>query len=544
MGGDNKLIIWDVASGAAICGEAAANEPALCCSFVNASPFCLVSAGKYNFRVWRFDAVNRKLRPTDVKLGPLKRTFNCIAITDDDETAYTGTQSGDILQISLKHCLFQKRGPNNGKAPFAMGVQSIALTEDNASIVAGSGNGVIALLDRNSLTVTRSTQLDTAPKDGKNDTDDNMSLQIRGGKKVASTISPAITSLAINAAGDHFFVGTSKASIFLVAVDDFDYELRWSAHCARINDVVFPRNCSDLFVTAGVHDIRVWNLYKQRELLRIHVANVECLCVALSADGKSIVSGWNDGKVRAFYPESGRPMYTIHDCHAKEVTAIALTADGNTLLTGGNDSLVRIWRLSRDLDTNQVTHKMVASLREHQNAVSYICINSDDTEFVTASADGSCVVWDVNKASRVNALFASTQVSCVLYHPDDSQMVTSGARQITYWDAGDLSQIRIVDASDKATTNKLAINASGTHFVSVSEDATVKLWSYDEGTVDAVGIAHSGNIKACKISPDNQHIVSVGDEGAICIWKMPANENSNVNKAENENSNEINLQPQ
>jgi len=44
--------------------------------------------------------------------------------------------------------------------------------------------------------------------------------------------------------------------------------------------------------------------------------------MVISNDGKSIVSGWNDGKVRAFYPETGRLMYTIHDCHTKGVTAI------------------------------------------------------------------------------------------------------------------------------------------------------------------------------------------------------------------------------
>ena len=57
--------------------------------------------------------------------------------------------------------------------------------------------------------------------------------------------------------------------------------------------------------------------------------------------------------------------------------------------------------------------------------------------------------------------------------------------------------------------------------VSCSEDRMVKLWYYDEGIVHSIGLAHSGNITSCKISPDNKRIVSVGDEGAICIWKMP-----------------------
>ena len=309
-----------------------------------------------------------------------------------------------------------------------MGVQSILLTKDNKQIIAGAGNGVVALLDIKNLNIIRKIQFEgsqSKPSDGNNDKK-NKSLQLRPMKKVGTNINPSVTSLILNAAGDHFFVGTNKSTIYLVAIDDFDYELRNSAHYNKINDIAFPYNYSDLFVTAGINDIRVWNIKNQNELLRINVPGLECLCVIISKDGKSIISGWNDGKVRAFYPESGKLMYTIHDCHAKGVTAIGLSSDGIRLVTGGNDSLIRIWQLTKDLDTDKITSKMIASLREHQNAISYVTINDDDTEFVTASHDGSCVVWDLQKCSRINALFASTQFSSVIYHPDQSQLITTG----------------------------------------------------------------------------------------------------------------------
>ena len=49
----------------------------------------------------------------------------------------------------------------------------------------------------------------------------------------------------------------------------------------------------------------------------------------------------------------------------------------------------------------------------------------------------------------------------------------------------------------------------------------VKLWGYDEGYCYYVGVGHSGSVVRCKISPDQQTIVSVGDEGAIFLWTMP-----------------------
>jgi hypothetical protein len=33
-------------------------------------------------------------------------------------------------------------------------------------------------------------------------------------------------------------------------------------------------------------------------------------------DGKSIITGWSDGKVRAFTPQKGKLLYIIKDAHA------------------------------------------------------------------------------------------------------------------------------------------------------------------------------------------------------------------------------------
>jgi WD40 repeat protein len=54
-------------------------------------------------------------------------------------------------------------------------------------------------------------------------------------------------------------------------------------------------------------------------------------------DGKSIITGWNDGKIRGFTPQSGKLMYTINDAHHKSVTAIAATADSGRIISGGEE---------------------------------------------------------------------------------------------------------------------------------------------------------------------------------------------------------------
>jgi len=49
----------------------------------------------------------------------------------------------------------------------------------------------------------------------------------------------------------------------------------------------------------------------------------------------------------------------------------------------------------------------------------------------------------------------------------------------------------------------------------------VKIWGYDEGLCNFVGVGHSGAITKIIFSPDQKSMLSVGDEGAIFIWRTP-----------------------
>ena len=83
----------------------------------------------------------------------------------------------------------------------------------------------------------------------------------------------------------------------------------------------------------------------------------------------------------------------------------------------------------------------------------------------------------------------------VLYHPDESQLLTTGSdRKITYWDCFDGQAIRMLDGSAAGEINALAIMQAGEHFISAGEDKVVKLWDYDEGISYYQGIGHSGHV--------------------------------------------------
>jgi WD40 repeat protein len=195
---------------------------------------------------------------------------------------------------------------------------------------------------------------------------------------------------------------------------------------------------------------------------------------------------------------------------------MATSTDGGQIISGGMEGEVRVWRVGRQTQT------MDASLKEHRNRVYAIKLKADDSQAVSASGDGSCIVWDLTTRTRSLCLFESTLFKSIAYHPDESQLLTTGSdRKVGYWDTFDGQAIRMLEASDDGELTTLSISKSGSHFVSGGEERLVKLWDYDEGVCKAIGVGHSGGITCAAISPDQTFIVSTGSEGAIMIWSVP-----------------------
>lgn len=488
---DNSIVVWDLESGEPICGTKAASHHAHAIKWFNNSETELVSAGQFSVRRWELDLTRRRLIPEDMNMGPIRREVDCIAIDDDDRLFWCGTRSGDVLEVSLRTNRFTRASRNR----FPQGVRSAAFVPASALggphdvVVLGAGNGAVVRLS------TAHLEVDTA-------------AECEG----------AVTSIALAPDRSCFFAGTTAGNRYLVDTRRFDPTLRATSHPDPINALCFPRGTDALFLTCSKGNVRLWDAEERTELLRIQVPNLQCLCVTVSPRGDSILTGWDDGKVRAFGPESGKLQWVIPDAHSEAVTALAVTNSGRALVTGGRDGRVRLW----ELDTG--AHKMQLSFKEHKKEVTAIVVSRDDTECVSSSADGSCVVWNLRRGTRANALFASTVFKSVSYYPDEAQLITVGTdRKIGYWDTADCTPIRMLEASTKALTG-LDLSEDGSVVVTGGADRSVKVWLYDEGVPIANGKGHSGTITDVRIAPGGKFAVSTGEEGAIFIWDMPAPE--------------------
>jgi len=483
---DNSLVIWDVTSGSPICGTPAATDTAQTVKFFNGSNTQLITGGNYHIRVWEFDLATKKVRPKNVNTGQLKRVCTNVLLSQDDALAYVGTQTGDILEIDTQQALFKRSLP---KKCFSLGVTCSAMLP-SGDILVGTGDGTIAKLTAGSLRIKNQ-------------------CKVLGG----------VTSIALTSDCSHFFAGTTQSNMYWVDSDSLTAELRNTCHFKGINHIAFPAGYSEVFATSSDTDIRVWNARTRQELLRIQVPNLECHCIDFMRDGRSIISGWSDGKLRSFLPQSGKLSYVINDAHQNGVTALATTSDCSKIVSGGMEGEVRVWKIGKQMQ------QMEASMKEHRGQVWAILLKQNDSQAVSASSDGSCIVWDLATKTRSMCVFESTMFKGIVYHPDESQLLTTGSdRKIAYWDTFDGQAIRVLEGSDEGELCCLSISQSGQTFCSGGQDRILKVWDYEGGVCKYLGIGHSGQISSVAIAPDQKTIVSVGTEGAIFIWNFPEEE--------------------
>ena len=505
---DGSVVVWSIDKKESICGEDAAipsagNATVVQCASMNENQF--VTAGDLTLRVWHLDLENRKIRPVECQMGLFKRCIKCIEISNDDSYFLAGTTSGDILKMNMQTCKLIDCGPDKDHA-FPRGVNAAKILDDGRLVVStGAGRVSLVKSTKNGKKYPMIKEFTLDPKMG-----------------IAS-----ITSVAVRQSSGEVYVGTSQAEVYklnLAPESSGDSKI-WegerfaSCHHDKINDVTFADNVSELFATCGNEDIRVWDAKQFRELRRIRRDNLVCNAICFSPDGHSLVSAWNDNKIRAFGPQSGQQIYKIDNAHNLGVTALAITPDSRRIISGGGDGQVRVWDLTL---TRPYIQELKETMKEHKSKVSCIKIKSNGLECVSSSEDGTVIIWDLTRFVRLQMVMANTLFECVSYHPDENQILTSGTdRKVAYWETYDGNQIRELDASNTGGINGLDIDSVGQLFSTGGDDTILKVWDYQAGSVVFLGVGHADAITKVKFSPDRKFIVSVSADGGILVWKLP-----------------------
>lgn len=166
-------------------------------------------------------------------------------------------------------------------------------------------------------------------------------------------------------------------------------------HCSAVRAVTFTADGQEVLSSGGTFDKqgepldcapRLWNLARRCERRRYDGHTFPELALTLLPDGRHVLSGNWDRRLRLWDLETGQVLRCSAG-HPGPVWAVAVSPDGERAASASTDGKVRLWDLPRLQQVN--------TFSGHVGWVGAVAFSSDGRQLLSGGADGTVRLWDV-----------------------------------------------------------------------------------------------------------------------------------------------------
>jgi WD40 repeat protein len=252
-------------------------------------------------------------------------------------------------------------------------------------------------------------------------------------------------------------------------------------------------------------------------LLTGHEDRVEC--VAVTSDGRYVLSGSDDTTVRVWDLATGQEVRRFTG-HAGWVNSIAVTPDGQYIVSGSGDKTVRLWDLATGQEVRQFTG--------HRDSVVSVAVTPDGRYAVSGGGDNTVRLWDLETGQEVRLGAKPEWGKAFLTHLWEMVTFTikSAAEDLDswtflkrLWELATRKEVRGF-TGHAGWVWSVAVTPDGRYVVSGSEDNTVRLWDLETGQEVLQFIAHEWKVYSVAVTPDGRYVVSGSRDKTVRLWEL------------------------
>jgi WD40 repeat protein len=328
-----------------------------------------------------------------------------------------------------------------------------------------------------------------------------------------------------------------------------------------VSDVAFSPDGTRLAAASKAGMARIWNLKQDGEPGPILAHKGWVTVVAFSPDGRRLATGSRDKTVRIWDVQSGEPT-TPTLPHGRQVLDAQFSHDGLRLVTTASDESggeFHVW----DVASGERLRSVDNPQGRIENVIFQITFSPDDKQVLTASMDGTAVVWDASSGRQMFPPFKHDDgVLTAVFSQDGHSILTAafdrtarlwslplGGAQVAMLNHCDFILGAFFSASARQVvtfgmdgmvrewelplgppgvitlrhTNEVLyaeFSPDGRRIVTASRDRTARVWDAQTGKPLTPPLTHDGAVNHASFSPDGQRVVTASTDGTARIWEV------------------------
>ena len=292
--------------------------------------------------------------------------------------------------------------------------------------------------------------------------------------------------------------------------------LRLAGHSDYVTSVALSPDGRHIVSGSADETVRVWDAQTGQSVMDPLTGHGNWVTsVAFSPDGRHIVSGSADKTVRVWDAQTGQNVMDPLAGHNNLVSSVTFSPDGRHIVSGSYDKTVRVW----DAQTGQ---SVMDPLTGHDDWVRSVAFSPDGRYIVSGSYDKTVRVWDAQTGQSVmNPLKGHGDLVISVVFSPDSRHIVSGSddKTVRVWDAQTGQSVMDPLKGHDDLVTSVAFSSNGRHIVSGSADETVRVWDAQTGqsVMDPL-TGHDGMVTSVAFSPDGRHIVSGSFDKTVRVW--------------------------
>ena len=297
-------------------------------------------------------------------------------------------------------------------------------------------------------------------------------------------------------------------------------------HAAPLNAVAFSRDGTRLVTGDVLGVVKVWDLGPDRELMVSPVTGFSkpaMRVVGFSADGKRIIAGFGYGaspqnggsQVRLLDAGTGSVLLTIPMSFG--IWDVALSPDGKTIVTGGDGDSTKVW--------DAASGRELYPFRAPSDSTKGVAFSPDSKRFATADKDHAARVWDTATGKLLLTLKGHMdELWGVAFSPNGKRLVTTSLdRTARVWDLSTGQSVMTLTGHTDAVYG-VAYSPDGTHIATAGRDGTGKIWDAATGKELVTLKGHTSTLTHVAFSPDGKRVVTASTDKTAKVWDVATGE--------------------